>query len=97
MAARLASSIVRAAGLPEMVVASHEEFEARAYQLASRQGELAAIRSRLQAAKGASALFDTAGRVGELERAYEMMWERYAAGLPPESFAVPRGGEPAHG
>ena len=36
------------------------------------------------------ALFDTAQRVRELDLAFETMWQRHRAGLPPESFAVPR-------
>ncbi len=89
MASRLAASIVAAAGLPELIVTSHEEYEALACRLASRPGELADIRRRLQDCRRQAPLFDTEGRVRELECAYEMMWERHAAGLPPESFTVP--------
>ena len=57
--------------------------------LASRPGELADIRRRLQDCRRQAPLFDTEGRVRELACAYEMMWERHAAGLPPDSFTVP--------
>jgi hypothetical protein len=34
-------------------------------------------------------MFDTARRVRELDRAFEIMWQRHLAGLPPDNFAVP--------
>lgn len=92
MAARQAGSIVCAAGLPEMAVASHEEYEALAHRLANHPEELARKKHCLLDNRRHAPLFDTAGRVRELERAYEMMWQRHESGLPPASFAVASGG-----
>jgi len=89
MAARLGASIVRAAGLPELVAADRGAYEATAFRLATQPGELAALRERLARNRTTCALFDTARRVRELDRAFEMMWQRHLAGLPPESFTVP--------
>ena len=89
MAARQAASIVSAAGLPEMAVSSPADYEARAFHLATHPGELASLRRKLQASRTLCDLFDTEGRVRELERAFEAMWQRHEAGLPPENFTVP--------
>lgn len=89
MAARQAGSIVRAAGLPELVVGTHEEYEALAFRLATRPVELAGYRRRLKQSRSGLALFDTHARVRELEFAFAKMWERHSAGLPPETFTVP--------
>lgn len=89
MAASIGASIVRAAGLAELVVADHAAYEAAALRLATRPEELAALRARLAENRLRCPLFDTAGRVRELDCAFETMWQRHRAGLPPESFAVP--------
>ena len=89
MAARQAASIVSAAGLPDMVVSSHADYEARAFHLATHPAEMESIRRKLQANRTKCDLFDTEGRVRELERAFEAMWQQHEAGLPPENFRVP--------
>jgi predicted O-linked N-acetylglucosamine transferase (SPINDLY family) len=90
MASRQGASIVRAAGLPELVAPDQAAYEATALRLARQPQELAALRERLVRDRRACPLFDTARRVRELDRAFEMMWQRHLAGLQPESFAVPR-------
>lgn len=95
MASRIGASMVRAAGLPELVAPDREAYEAMAFRLATQPGELAALREKLARTRTTSPMFDTARRVRELDYAFERMWQRYLAGLPPESFAVPR--EPGTG
>jgi predicted O-linked N-acetylglucosamine transferase (SPINDLY family) len=86
---RVAASLVHAAGLPQMVVASLDEYEERAVHLATSRSELASLRETLAANLATAPLFDAQGRARELETAYEVMWRRHAAGLTPDSFAVP--------
>jgi protein O-GlcNAc transferase len=88
MAARIGASIVSAAGLPEMVVSSHADYEELALHLVSHPAELASIRERLIQGRIDAPLFQTERRVRHIERAFEQMWARHAAGLPPESFEV---------
>ena len=95
MASRIGASMVRAAGLPELVAPDREAYEAVAFRLATQPGELAALREKLARTRTTSPMFDTARRVRELDHAFERMWQRHLAGLPPESFAVPR--EPGTG
>jgi len=88
MAARMSAGIVRAAGLPELVVADRAAYEAAALRLATQPEALAAVREQLARNRTTCSLFDTARRVRELDRAFAMMWQRHLAGLPPQSFAV---------
>lgn len=89
MASRMGLSIVLAAGLPELVAPDHEAYEEAAFRLATCPEELTMLRARLAQNRASCALFATARRVRELDRAFLMMWERHLAGLPPESFTVP--------
>ena len=59
-------------------------------RFAREPARLAAVRARLLERR-ASPLFDTARYTRNLERAYEAMWARYAAGLPPADIAVTEG------
>ena len=88
MAGRMGASATHAAGLPEMVVHTHLEYEERALHLASHPSDLASIRKKLIDGRAAAPLFQTERRVRLIERAYESMWARHAAGLPAESFEV---------
>jgi predicted O-linked N-acetylglucosamine transferase (SPINDLY family) len=60
-----------------------------ALRLATHPQELAALRGKLAHNRTQCAMFDTARRVRELDRAFEIMWQRHLAGLPPDNFAVP--------
>jgi protein O-GlcNAc transferase len=89
MAARMSGTIVRATGLPELVVTDRDAYAATAFRLATRPDELAALREKLAQNRTSCALFDTEQRVRDLGQAFTMMWERHATGLPPASFDVP--------
>jgi predicted O-linked N-acetylglucosamine transferase (SPINDLY family) len=89
MASRIGASIVLATGLPELVAPDHAAYEAMALRLATHPQELAALRDKLAHNRTQCAMFDTAQRVRELDRAFEIMWQRHLAGLPPDNFAVP--------
>ncbi|MGH8597028.1 MAG: hypothetical protein ACREXT_10270, partial [Gammaproteobacteria bacterium] len=91
MPSRVGASLLRAAGLPEMVVRDLPEYEETAVRLASEgSSELILLKARLAQNRLSCALFDTATFVRHLERAYEMMWSRERQGLPPDLIRVPR-------
>jgi predicted O-linked N-acetylglucosamine transferase (SPINDLY family) len=46
------------------------------------------LKAKLTAAIPTAPLFNTPRFTRHLEEAYRMMWQRHAAGLPPEGFAV---------
>jgi predicted O-linked N-acetylglucosamine transferase (SPINDLY family) len=71
---RLGASVLRAAGLPEMVTATSEQFVEKCAALARDLPALAQLRSRLRAQVQASALMDEAGFTRALEDVYRTMW-----------------------
>jgi len=90
LAGRVGTSLLHAAGLPELVSQNLEEYEALARKLATDRELLQAIRRKLQENRGACPLFDTDRFRRHLETAYSMMWEIHLRGEGPQSFAVPR-------
>ena len=87
--ARVAASLLHTVGLAELITHSLDGYEALAVHLATRPGELAALRAKLADNRLSMPLFDTERFARHLERAYEMMWERHAEGLPPAPLQVP--------
>ena len=87
--ARVAASLLRAVGMPELITHSLEEYEEQAVRLATCSAELAALRDKLACNRLQTPLFDTERFTRHLERAYELMWERHARGLPPAPLHVP--------
>lgn len=88
-AGRVGGSLLRAAGLPELITHSLEEYAARALALATTQrDELARLRMRLEQNRLRCSLFDSERFTRHLELAFEQMWARHREGLLPESFTV---------
>ncbi len=79
-AARVASSLLRAIGLEELVTHSLEEYRDKALELARQPKQLQAIKQRLQANKHSAALFDTPRFARNLEQVYQDMWQRWLHG-----------------
>ena len=87
-AGRVAASILGAVGLPELVANSLKDYQSRALALAKDAGRLAAIRTKLAAARSTSGFFDGTRMARHLEAAYQTMWERCQAGEKPRTFNV---------
>jgi protein O-GlcNAc transferase len=87
-AARVAGSMLRAVGLPELVTDNLADYEALALGLARDPGRLAAVKAKLATNRLSYPLFDTARFTRHIERAYETMRERTLRGEPPADFAV---------
>jgi len=87
-ASRVSSSIVSAAGLPELIVSDFGAYEARAVELAERPAELQALREKLAANRLTCPLFDTARFARNLERGFRLVWQNHLAGAPPSHFVV---------
>jgi protein O-GlcNAc transferase len=85
-AARLGATLLAAAGVPELVVDSVEDYVALALALARDPGRRAALRARLIAGRDTAPLFDIARQTRDLETAYTRMWATYCAGLPPTTI-----------
>jgi predicted O-linked N-acetylglucosamine transferase (SPINDLY family) len=87
-ASRMAGSLLRTVGLPELITHSLADYEAVAVRLAGNPKELAGLRARLAVNRDSSPLFDTERFCRHLERAYVGMWERAERGEAPHSFPV---------
>ncbi len=87
-ASRVAASLLRAVGLPELVTASLVEYEALALRLATDPPALAALRAKLDANRLTAPLFDSARFTRHLEAAYRRMWEMRLAGDEARGFEV---------
>jgi protein O-GlcNAc transferase len=79
-AGRVAGSIVRAAGLPELVTTSPPDYEALALALARDPARLTEIRSKLESTRTSLPLFDMAKRTRDLEALYARMAEVWSSG-----------------
>lgn len=87
-AARVCASLVHAAGLPECVCTSAEEYVARAISFGRDRTALAPLRERLIAGRDAALLFDTPRLVRELELLFRGMWADFAEGRLPQPDLV---------
>lgn len=85
---RVAASMLKAHGLPELVADTREQFLAIVERLAKDVAWREELRRRALDYSN-SQLFCPERRVREIEAAYEMMWARYQAGLAPADFDVP--------
>ena len=92
-AGRVASSLLQAAGLPELVTTSLADYENLALMLARDPGALASLREKLTRNIVTAPLFDTDRTRRDIEAAYRRMWEIAARGDPPAGFAVASTGE----
>ena len=89
-ASRVATSLLHAVGLPELVTETYAEFEELAVALAGDLERLRSLRMRLVEGRGSAALFKTEVFARQLEAGYLAMMERYWAGLAPEHIHVAR-------
>ena len=87
-AGRVAGSLLHAVGLPELVTASLEEYQALALKLARGDRLLGELRARLQRNRASAPLFDTDRFRRHIESAYRTMWEIRQRGDKPRAFAV---------
>jgi predicted O-linked N-acetylglucosamine transferase (SPINDLY family) len=86
---RVATSLLMAAGLPELVTETLADYETLALRLATDAPALSVLKQKLAANRATCALFDTARFCRHIEAAYIEMFKRWQAGEAPRSFAVP--------
>ena len=78
---RVSSSLVTAAGIPEMIVYSLDEYKQRAVGLAQSPEALKDVRDRLRNGRLTCPLFDSDGFTRDLARLYQKMWNNYQSGV----------------
>jgi protein O-GlcNAc transferase len=85
---RVAASMLGAAGLPDLVAETLDDYERLAVMLASDPARLGAIRQRLQQNRLDCALFDTDRFRRHIEASYRAMWDIWLRGEKPHAFSV---------
>ncbi|MDP6651616.1 MAG: tetratricopeptide repeat protein, partial [Gammaproteobacteria bacterium] len=86
--ARMASSLLTAFGLPELITTTEDGYEQLALGLATNPEKLNSIKARLNTERDNSALFDTGQFTKDIETAYRWMYDRYFAGENPAHLFV---------
>jgi predicted O-linked N-acetylglucosamine transferase (SPINDLY family) len=87
-ASRVASSILTAIGLNELVTHRVTDYKALAVKLALNPNRLAAVKAKLEINRAGMPLYDTDRFVRSLEQAYRRMWDRYISGQKAASFII---------
>ena len=87
-ASRVAASLLKAIGLPDLIATTLEQYENTAVELALDRQRLAQLNRRLADNRLTHALFDADLYAKHLEEAYRIMVERYRQELPPDHIIV---------
>jgi tetratricopeptide (TPR) repeat protein len=87
-AGRVAASLLKTVGLPELVTDTQEAYEAKAIYLAGNSAVLRQLRDRLVANRATTSLFDGRLFARHIEAAYEVMHARCQAGIPADVIEV---------
>ena len=87
-AGRVAASLLRAVGMPDLVTSSLGEYEELILRIARDPALLQELRDRLQRNKASYPLFDSDLYRRNIKSAYVTMWETWQRGEAPASFAV---------
>ncbi len=85
---RVAAGLLAAHGVEELVATSDQEYVAKAIRFSADAGWREKLRESLLRREG-SGLFCTEAKVRQIERGYEMIWQRHLAGLAPTDMDVP--------
>lgn len=86
--ARVASSLLHAVGLPELVTVTEEAYENLIIELATNPERLTAIRNRLWNNRKTEPLFDTKRYTRNFEQGLEIAYQRHLNGDPPLDIRV---------
>lgn len=87
-AGRVAGSLLRAIGLPELVTHTMQDYETLAFRLANDTQLLGELRAKLARNRCTEPLFSTDRFRKHIESAYRTMWQQWQSGAKPKAFAV---------
>ena len=82
-ASRVCGSLARAAGLPEAICNSPDEYVERAVALGKNKAELQRLKKHLESKRDTCVLFDMESHVRHLEALYQQMWKEFHDGRRP--------------
>lgn len=86
-ASRVAGSLLRAAGLDDLITEDLDAYEAKAHALLTDPAALPTLKGRVRSARSGP-LFDTEGLARSLESAYRKMVDRSRAGKAPRDLII---------
>ena len=86
---KVASSMLHAIGLPELITTTLDAYERTAIDLAAHPKKMTAIKRKLADNRLTTPLFDTKLFTRHIEAAYNAMFERHQSGLAPEHIVIP--------
>ena len=84
----MASSLLKAVDLPELITSTKEDYEKVALDLATSPQKLKSIKTKLMTSKKNAPLFDTERFTRNIETAYLQMYAKYFAGEKPEHLFI---------
>ncbi len=87
-ASRVSSSILTAAGIPELITYSLDEYKDLAVKFGNNSEKLQAIRQNLEKNRLICPLFDTRRFTKNLENAYKAIWNIFLSGKTPQQINV---------
>eukprot|EP01127_Copromyxa_protea_P018796 TRINITY_DN5990_c0_g1_i2.p1 TRINITY_DN5990_c0_g1~~TRINITY_DN5990_c0_g1_i2.p1 ORF type:complete len:796 (-),score=133.02 TRINITY_DN5990_c0_g1_i2:68-2191(-) len=88
MAGRVCASMLTAAGFPELITSSLDEYKAKAISLGNDISKLRDLQERVRETRNTMPLFDTPQFTRDLELALRETWRKYSEGEKPEIFSV---------
>lgn len=83
-ASRVAASLLTALDLPELITKNPAEYEAVAVKLGTDPDSASQLKEKVAQNRSTSTLFDPVHAARKLERAYQAIYDRYDADLPPD-------------
>jgi predicted O-linked N-acetylglucosamine transferase (SPINDLY family) len=86
--ARMASSLLNAIDLPELITSTENDYEQIALDLATHPNKLESLKTKLSINRDNTSLFDTARFTKNIETAYTQMYEKYLANKNPEHLFI---------
>ena len=87
-ASRIASSLLNALKMPELITHSEQEYKAKALELAKNKKKLIAVRKKLSEQVKSAPLFQTEKFTRNLEKGLEAAYLRYFEGKKPSAIFV---------
>ena len=85
-ASRVGASLLQAVGLDDMIAETLDDYLSLAVSLASEPLRLRSVRERLAGNLSQSSLFNSTDFARDLERLYQIMWERFASNVKPATI-----------
>lgn len=87
-AGRVCASLIRAAGLPQLITETRDQYEKLAIELAKNPKKLIELKERLAQNRLTHPLFDSISLTKQIEIAYQMVFKNSAEGLPAGNITI---------